>query len=359
MAETELQKSKKIKLVVSDLHMGEGRRLWDGTINVHEDFTLDDRFVELLNFYSSKHEKMELILNGNFFEMLRTRALQDYPDVLFETYAVELIQVIMDGHPKVIEALNKFMENPNNSIVYLIGEADAGVHWKAVQAEIKKRISDRIHFIAGGYLDAGIYVEHAHQYEAMFSMDTKDPFKEVDGLKVLKLPWGAFFYANFVQPLRRIRPNFYRVKPLKNYLMWSFLFETRFTFRVIFQFIRMLLYASSQKLYPGQSLLSIFQIFKRAVDSQVLEDHAEVHLMNENIQKVIFGYSHIPNYRQFQQGKEYFNSGTWTRNLSLDLRNLGAFHRLTYVLVEFPEGQDARAKLMEWQGQYEVIEDYV
>lgn len=345
-------------VVVSDLHLGEGRRNWDGSLNVLEDFTVDQRFVEFIEYYSKAYEEVTLVLNGNFFEMLRCRAVVDYPDILFETYAIELVRVEMEGHPLVIEALRKFMEDPAHRLIYVIGEADVGVFWKQVQAELKAKISDRIEFKASSYAESGIYIEHGHQYEAMYAIDVNEPFKRLDGIDLLKLPWGAFFNAHFVQPLRKIRPQFYRVRPMKNYLLWSFLFETRFFFRVVRQFLKMLVSASSRKLYPGNSLGTIFKIFRQAADTEALEDYAELLCSTDSIQKVVFGHSHIPNYRQFENGKEYFNSGTWTKNISLDLRTLGSFHKLSYVLFEF-KGPEVHGKLMEWKGRHEVIEDFI
>lgn len=147
---------------------------------------------------------------------------------------------------------------------------------------------------------------------------------------------------------------------MRNYLVWSALFETRFLLKIIWQFIKMVFSASSRKLYPGNSLLTVFRIFSQAADTEALEEYADVLLSSDQTKKVIFGHSHIPNYRQFQNGKEYFNSGTWTKNLSLDLRTLGSFHRLTYVLIEFRgEASEPQAKLLEWQGRYEVIEDFI
>lgn len=344
---------------MSDFHLGEGRRNWDGSLNVLEDFTVDQRFVEFIDYYSKAYEQVELVLNGNFFEMLRCRAVIDYPDVLFETYAVELVRVQMDGHSQVIDALKRFMEAPNHRLIYIIGEADVGVFWPKVQDEIRSRISQRIEFFPASFLADGIYIEHGHQHEAMYKIDISEPFKKVDELPVLSLPWGAFFNAHFVQPLRKIRPQFYRVRPMKNYLLWSLLFETKFFLKVIGQFVRMLISASSRKLYPGNSLGTIFKIFKQAADTETLEEAAEFLTNADGIQKVIFGHSHIPNYRQFRNGKEYFNSGTWTRNLSLDLRTLGSFHKLNYVLLEFAPTLEVRGKLMEWKGKHEVIEDFV
>jgi len=349
----------KAKIVVSDLHIGEGRRNWDGTLNLLEDFTADSRFVEFVEHYLQAYEEVELVLAGNFFEMLRSRAVPNYPDILFETYALELVRATMDGHPQVLEVLRRFMERENNRLIYLIGEADVGVLWPRVQKEIRQRISERIQFYPNEYLNDGIHIQHGHQYDAMFAIDEYSPFKEVSELPVLKLPWGAFFYANFIQPLRRIRPLFYRVRPMRAYLMWSFLFETRFLFHVIRQFFKMLILATSQKLYPGNSLKDLFKIFSEAADSEVLERSAELLLSSDAVHKVIFGYAHVANYRQFRNGKEYFNTGTWTRNLSLDMRSLGSFHKLSYVLIEYKgETKEPQARLMEWNGKHEVIEDY-
>ncbi len=353
-------KTSRAKIVVSDFHLGEGRRNWDGSLNVLEDFTVDSRFVEFLDFYSKAYDEVELVINGNFLELQRCRAVIDYPDILFETYAVELVRVIMEGHKQIFDALKRFMESPSRSIVYILGDSDLGVLWPKVQEELRLRISDRIRFEPRYFLDQGIHIQHGHQFESMYSVDEQSPFQEVDGVNVLRLPWGAFFNAHFVQPLRRIRPQFYRVRPMRNYLTWSFLFETRFLLKVISQFLKMLFSAGSRKLYPGNSWFTVFRIFSQSTDSEKLEDEAETLLASDTVQKVILGHTHLPNYRQFDTGKEYFNTGTWTKNLSLDLRSLGSFHRLTYVLIEFRgEGREIQAKLMEWHGRHEVIEDYI
>ena len=44
---------KKIKLVISDLHLGKGRTLADGGTNPLEEFYYGDRLVEFFHYYSS------------------------------------------------------------------------------------------------------------------------------------------------------------------------------------------------------------------------------------------------------------------------------------------------------------------
>ena len=129
------------KLVLSDMHLGEGRRNWDGSLNVLEDFTVDNRLIELIDHYAKAYDEVELVLNGNFFEMLRCRAVLDYPDVIFETYAVELIRVALDGHRQVMQALKRFCEHPHHSIVYIIGEGEGSTNLSiTVQLKPEKRI---------------------------------------------------------------------------------------------------------------------------------------------------------------------------------------------------------------------------
>jgi hypothetical protein len=44
---------KKLKLIVSDLHLGRGVRLPNGAVNAMEDFQHDMRFKEFLEYYST------------------------------------------------------------------------------------------------------------------------------------------------------------------------------------------------------------------------------------------------------------------------------------------------------------------
>ncbi len=358
MSQTERSRSR-AKIVVSDLHLGEGRRNWDGSINVLEDFTVDSKFVEFVDFFSKAYDELELVLNGNFLEMMRCRAAVDSPDIVYETYALDIVRLAIAGHPTVFAALSRFMENERHRLIYILGDSDSGILWTKVQDELRKAISPRMEFRAQAYQDSGVYIEHGHDYDPFFRIDSERAFEEKEGLSLLRLPWGAFFNAHFIQPLRAVRSQFYRVRPMKHYLTWTLLFETRFLFKLIAQFLRMLWKALILRSYPGRNWWTLFGIFSNRADAEALEERAEILLMEEGVQKVVFGHTHLAGYRQFNSGKEYFNSGTWTRNLSLDLRSLGSFHRLTYVLVEYSATSEPQAKLMEWFGKYEVIEDYV
>ena len=66
--------SSKLKVIVSDFHLGEGQER--GSLNPWENFHHDDKFAELLRYYSTDYyedEDVELIINGDFFDLLQVR----------------------------------------------------------------------------------------------------------------------------------------------------------------------------------------------------------------------------------------------------------------------------------------------
>ncbi|MCB0385206.1 MAG: hypothetical protein KDD43_07420, partial [Bdellovibrionales bacterium] len=76
------------------------------------------------------------------------------------------------------------------------------------------------------------------------------------------------------------------------------------------------------------------------------------------VHTVIFGHTHVYQYRQWGEDMEYFNTGTWTELTSLDIASLGKITKLTYVLLEYPEDVERpRGRLKEWHGYHRIEED--
>jgi hypothetical protein len=69
---------------------------------------------------------------------------------------------------------------------------------------------------------------------------------------------------------------------------------------------------------------------------KILEENPEVYT-------VIFGHTHILRYRQWREGKEYFNEGTWNETTNLYLDDYGKQIRLTYAFIEYPMPAGANA----------------
>lgn len=104
-----------------------------------------------------------------------------------------------------------------------------------------------------------------------------------------------------------------------------------------------------------RSLLKI--VYENAIFPDLGESARSI-LMDERVHTVIFGHSHVYQYRQFGPNKEYFNTGTWTDITSLDIVSLGKITKLTFVSIEYPQdGGRPRGRLKEWRGYHRLEED--
>jgi predicted phosphodiesterase len=73
---------------------------------------------------------------------------------------------------------------------------------------------------------------------------------------------------------------------------------------------------------------------------------------NEEVNTVIFGHTHVLRYRQYREGKEYFNEGSWNECTNLDLSDYGQKTRLSFAFIEYSGDPKARPKvrMKQWNG---------
>ena len=98
-----------LRVVLSDLHLGTGTRR--GQLNPLEDFIHDDRLVELLAYYdrlAGSDGSIELILNGDIFDLLKVKIADEWPTEVTEDIAIAKLQQCLEGHPKFVLALREF-----------------------------------------------------------------------------------------------------------------------------------------------------------------------------------------------------------------------------------------------------------
>ena len=126
-------------------------------------------------------------------------------------------------------------------------------------------------------------------------------------------------------------------------------------FKGIAYFLKSMFIKDSRKQIGVRRILEI--IFESAIFPDLSESARKI-LHDERVHTVIFGHSHVYQYRQWSSDKEYFNTGTWTEITSLDIVSLGKITKLTYVLIEYPEaGGRPRGRLKEWRGYHRIEED--
>lgn len=353
---------KKIKLVISDLHLGLGRTINGGITNSLEEFFFGDKLAEFLHYYSSgefREYEVELIINGDFLNFLQVDYRGHYLTVITEAISLTKIKEIVAGHPEVFKAFRHFMSDEKHSISYVVGNHDQCMLWPATRSYLNEVVGRPIRYKNIVYFFDGVHIEHGHMHEAANRFDPKRFFlKKNLPEPILNLPFGSHFFVNFVLKLKKVHPHIDKVRPFHGMIRWGFYNDTFFTiksmFSLFFFFLKSAFVKDPRRQFPFKRIIQV--MLESAVFPDLSESARRI-LQDERIHMVIFGHTHVYQYRQWG-GKEYFNTGTWTDITSLDIPSLGKITKLTYVLIEYPEdGSRVRGRLKEWRGYHRIEED--
>ncbi len=357
----------KYKLVVSDLHLGRGKVLPDGSINILEDFLADRQFTEFLAYYSSGiyyESEVELILNGDILNTIQVDYRGYFSPILTESIGAEKVQSVIKGHPRFFQALKDFAALPRKSVTYIIGNHDVEMIWDKSKEIFTEAVGNPVLFKNFSYIADGIHFEHGQQYEAVNALNPKKIFI-TKGLKepIINLPWGSHFVINFIIPMKWERPAIDKVRPWPAFIRWSALHDFKWFVKTA---IRAMLYffatRFSKSLYRTSNLITTLKIFREMTVYPSYNKAARKILdQNPEIHTVVMGHTHTPVYKQFEDGREYLNSGTWTEVTSLDLLHFGKGTRYTFIFVDYSQSPTRpHAYLKEWKGRWhEEIDVYL
>lgn len=360
---TEAKPARKLKIVVSDLHLGKGRLLPGGGINSLEEFYFDEKLVEFIHYYSTgayREYNVELIINGDFLNFLQCDFRGHYLTVVTETVALEVLKYIVDGHKAVFKAMREFAAKPGNEITYVVGNHDQAMLFPGCRNYFNSVIGQPVRFKNIVYFFDGVHIEHGHMHEAANRMDPKKFFLKKDLPEpILNLPFGSHFFIELVLKIKEKYPHVDKIRPFSRMIKWAFFNETRLmlsAFLSLFAyFLKTIFIKDPHRVWPLKRLLKI--VLESAIFPDLSESARRI-LVDEHVHTVIFGHTHVYQYRQWDTEKEYFNTGTWTELTSLDIVSLGKITKLTYVLIEYPEdGARPRGRLKEWRGYHRIEED--
>jgi UDP-2,3-diacylglucosamine pyrophosphatase LpxH len=354
---------KKIKVVISDLHLGKGRLLAGGGLNPLEEFYYGEKLVEFIHYYSSgvyRDYEVEMIINGDFLNFLQVDYRGHYLTVITEDISLEVLKSIIDGHPKVFKAMAEFASNPLHSITYVVGNHDQAMLWPGCRMFFNKALNTNVKYKNLIYFFDGVHIEHGHMHEAANRFDPKKFFLKRDLPEpILNLPFGSHFFVEQVLKIKQAYPHVDKIRPFSKMLRWGLLNETQLMIKSFFStaayFIKSMLTKNPHRSWNFKRLIDI--VLESAIFPD-LSTAAKKVLSDERVHTVIFGHNHVYTYRQWSTDKEYFNTGTWTEITSLDIVSLGKITKLTYVLIEYPEdGGRPRGRLKEWRGYHRIEED--
>ncbi len=239
-------------LVVSDLHLSEGRNPDTGWIDPREDFLFDDDFADFLEFHTSSQEwadtEWTLVIAGDFVDFLQVTELPsnlvgleregDYGLVAGPAESAWKIRRIMLGHHVLFSALAKFCLN--HRIIVISGNHDAEFFYPEVREELINGLmklrtppldnpgpGERLSFLPWFFFDGTVYIEHGHQYDPTNSFPSaltplKTPAAEISGNSSEKmyLPLGSIFVRYLFNRVETSSPFADNIKPETRFIGW-------------------------------------------------------------------------------------------------------------------------------------------
>jgi UDP-2,3-diacylglucosamine pyrophosphatase LpxH len=358
------------KIIISDCHLS-GGRIFEGALNPHEDFHFDEEMCAFFRHFSTGQYgegadgpvQVELFINGDYIDFLNVPYQGEFEDAITEDMSVYKAQAIIKGHPTVMAALRDFAGKPGKKITYMIGNHDADLFFPKVRETIirawdpeGKFPSDKVTIIADRdrIKWGSVEVHHGNQFEAVHVLNFEKPWLESYNEKpVLNIPWGSFYVLKIVNRLKFEREYLDKVRPVRALMLLGLITDPWFTIR--YAFLTAFYFLKTRFVYSSKRR-STLKVTAKIVKEQTqflmdLEGEARA-LLNENaeVKTVIFGHTHKPVNKIWPDGKQYINTGTWTKMINLDWRNLGTQYALTFAFLKFQGDEAAQCELRQWQG---------
>lgn len=364
-------KAKRVKLVLSDLHLGDGLFKPTGERNPTENFYFDRELVELLEFFSSgkygEESEVELILNGDVLDFLSVIYKSHQFTVVTENISLYKLEQIHQAHTKVFKAFSKFLELPNHYITYQIGNHDMDFFFEQVREKFKDLVSSdknrhKVKFIYKEEfydVDGKIRIVHGHQYESMHRVNYEKPLlKDAKGREILSLPWGSLYVMNVInQHFKKERDYVDKVSPIFLMLIYGLITDTFFIIRFMaytsYYYIKTKLYYWRFRERAKQTAKKIVGWFNH--EFHILGDGESAGQMilkdNPDLYAVIMGHTHRPKHMTYPSNQMYINTGTWMKMVFFDLDYFGKSLHLPFCLIEYEEDSDVpKISLFEWKG---------
>jgi UDP-2,3-diacylglucosamine pyrophosphatase LpxH len=309
---------------------------------------------------------VELFINGDFFDFLNVPYAGEFEEAVTEEMSFYKTEAIIRGHPKVMEALRKFASLPNKRITYMIGNHDADLFFPRVRERIIREWdpqgrypSDKVTIIADRdhvHYEEGVEIHHGNQFEAVHVLNFQYPIlKSYIDQPVLNIPWGSFYVLKIVNRFKWEREYIDKIRPIKVFVLFGLILDPWFTLR--FVFLSCFYFLKTRFVYnpKRRSRLSVtLDILKQEANNLFLNLEKQARKLldqKEDVKTVIFGHTHYPMDKVYPDGKQYINTGTWTKMINLDWRSLGQQFRLTFALIHIRDGK-AECELRQWVGEH-------
>jgi UDP-2,3-diacylglucosamine pyrophosphatase LpxH len=187
-------------VVIGDLHMGPGRQA-GGQWHPYEDFRWRDEFIAFLDALPAQGGNIDLVINGDLFELLQSSAVPCNSSGMTGCTAAEAVQrldTVVKAHADELAAIGKLAAARSNRVFIIPGDHDAALLlpevWRRAAAAFAAP-ADRVTLVSSGTLllaDDRIHIEHGHQLPTSANRFSNwpTPVITVNGRPQIERPWG-------------------------------------------------------------------------------------------------------------------------------------------------------------------------
>jgi len=341
-------------VVISDIHIGVDDKYAENVAN-------RPILIDFLKRLQSTNDVRELIIDGDFLdEWFLPVNYPSYTDVQ------QFYKDVIANNQGIIDELNNVIKS-GIKLVYIPGNHDMTQEDEVLQAAIPKIVQIRDARGLGTYYTGDrneIAIEHGHRYDVFSAPDTVTN-AELVGNSDTMLPAGYFYARYGATWVTEGYPKVERTLPVITdvpdksdldqygaYVYYQILksvseqltinegleekvfdmrmdgFNDSYTYLdfyparqadgtisapVLFKNIQRT-WAERQKVNQVKVPNSFIEAVAGTLDGEYFFNQAKTQYLNnpdENVDAVVFGHTHIPEYKALDNGKYYVNSGTW------------------------------------------------
>jgi len=202
--------------VLSDIEMGAG--------GPFDDFAHDGWLADLL---LDRVEALpdgvgiDLVFNGDTFDFLKTRWEGTWPRHVDARIALGKLERIGAAHPRFFDAVAHILRQGapgTRDAWFIVGNHDPELVFPEVQAALRERLGEGVHFPSESLRLGDVHIEHGQQADSMFAMDLRHPLVRYGDREILNLPWGSVALLDVAIPMQPLLYHYDRVKPRERVL---------------------------------------------------------------------------------------------------------------------------------------------
>jgi len=294
--------------------MGDGKE--------RDDFQYHEEFDEVVKKWSEDFKKIEIVLLGDIFDLIRTQKYYESQGAPFTEDKIREIKrkvmvEILENHERFFDTLKHFMEQPGHTFRYMVGNHDFGTSLDSRLTEMIQEKYGLTFFPEHYYQDKelGIWAEHGHRYDTINNTYNKDgtpkPYCLGDQIvveivdkfyeKVREKQEELGIDAAIINDLDNVRPQ----SAISDWLN-SIDEEGRLN-QIYHGTI-----ASFVLDHPGEVASLAMDVISGKYQPDLLEAARDL-AMKEGWKYILFGHTHNALDKDLGNGMRHLNSGTWRK----------------------------------------------